>query len=62
LFEPPLTAVLLPYYKIGRKAAEIVVKKSEKYFFDSRLTGNIVSQEIINLIKRYEYYLKSDLQ
>lgn len=40
LFEPPLTAVQLPYYEMGRKAAEIVVKnpvKKKKYIFESRL-------------------------
>lgn len=40
LFEPPLTAVQLPYYEMGRKAAEIVVEypeRKKKYVFESRL-------------------------
>ena len=40
LFEPPLTAVRLPYYEMGRKAAEIVVenpKKKKHHIFESQL-------------------------
>lgn len=40
LFDPPLTAVRLPYYEMGRKAAEIVVENPEKkkrYIFESQL-------------------------
>ncbi len=40
LLEPPLTAVRLPYYEMGRKAAEIVVEnpeKKKKYIFESQL-------------------------
>ena len=40
LFEPPLTAVQLPYYEMGQKAAEIIIEnsvKKKKYIFESRL-------------------------
>lgn len=40
LCEPPLTAVRLPFYEMGRKAAELVVKnplEKKKYIFDSQL-------------------------